>query len=161
MLEQASVSNSKYFQALCEAMTLCAEHPKAIFFRAGCSFRGNSHVPHAQAPSLGEEAGAACRREYAAWNVYRLGAAGTPADQHIPRINFLLEAISQLVQHLDKIPLYSDYRPKVLIRTAIATPYPLDPGSPASRRLHRSLDCNAKDGQGTALWRRRGGGRVL
>jgi pyruvate/2-oxoglutarate/acetoin dehydrogenase E1 component len=45
-----------------------------------------------------------------------------------PRINFMLEAISQLVQHLDKIPLFSDYRPKVLIRTAIATPIPLDAG---------------------------------
>ena len=45
-----------------------------------------------------------------------------------PRINFMLEAISQLVQHLDKIPLFSDYRPKVIIRTAIATPIPLDAG---------------------------------
>lgn len=45
-----------------------------------------------------------------------------------PRINFLLEATSQLVQHLDKLPRYSAYRPKVLIRTAIATPQPLDPG---------------------------------
>lgn len=45
-----------------------------------------------------------------------------------PRINFMLEAISQLVQHLDKIPLYSDYRPRVIIRTAIATNKPLDPG---------------------------------
>lgn len=46
-----------------------------------------------------------------------------------PRINFLLLAMSQLVLHLDKLPLYSDYRPKVIIRTAIATPIPLDPGT--------------------------------
>lgn len=45
-----------------------------------------------------------------------------------PRINFLLEATSQLVQHLDKIPVYSGWSPKVLIRTAIATPTPLNPG---------------------------------
>jgi pyruvate/2-oxoglutarate/acetoin dehydrogenase E1 component len=45
-----------------------------------------------------------------------------------PRINFMLEAISQLVQHLDKIPLFSDYRPRVIIRTAVATPIPLDAG---------------------------------
>ena len=45
-----------------------------------------------------------------------------------PRINFMLEATSQLVQHLDKIPLFSDWRPKVIIRTAIATPIPLDAG---------------------------------
>jgi pyruvate/2-oxoglutarate/acetoin dehydrogenase E1 component len=45
-----------------------------------------------------------------------------------PRWNFLLLATSQLVLHLDKLPLYSDYRPKVIIRTAVATPEPLNPG---------------------------------
>ena len=34
----------------------------------------------------------------------------------------------QLVQHLDKIPLFSDWKPKVIIRTAVATPVPLDAG---------------------------------
>lgn len=45
-----------------------------------------------------------------------------------PRINFLLLAMSQLVLHLDKIPLFSEYMPKVIIRTAVATSKPLDPG---------------------------------
>jgi pyruvate dehydrogenase E1 component beta subunit len=45
-----------------------------------------------------------------------------------PRINFLLLAINQLVLHLDKLPLYSNYRPRVIVRTSIATPEPLHPG---------------------------------
>jgi pyruvate/2-oxoglutarate/acetoin dehydrogenase E1 component len=45
-----------------------------------------------------------------------------------PRIDFLLCAASQLVLHLDKLPLYSDYRPKVIIRTAVGTKTPLDAG---------------------------------
>ena len=45
-----------------------------------------------------------------------------------PRINFFIEAIPQLVQHLDKIPLFSDYKPRVIIRTSIATSIPLDAG---------------------------------
>lgn len=45
-----------------------------------------------------------------------------------PRINFFLEAIPQFIQHLDKIPLFSDYKPRVIIRTSIATTNPLDPG---------------------------------
>jgi pyruvate/2-oxoglutarate/acetoin dehydrogenase E1 component len=45
-----------------------------------------------------------------------------------PRINFLLLAMSQLVLHLDAIPRYSRYRPKVIVRTAIAADTPLDPG---------------------------------
>lgn len=44
-----------------------------------------------------------------------------------PRWNFLLLATNQLVLHLDKLPLYSSYRPKVIIRTAVASREPLDP----------------------------------
>ena len=54
-------------------------------------------------------------------------AGGLPVSI-FPRINFLLEATSQLVQHLDKLPIYSAYRPRVIIRTAVATSVPLDPG---------------------------------
>ena len=45
-----------------------------------------------------------------------------------PRINFLMCAMDQLVLHLDALPRYSGYRPRVIIRTAVATPEPLDPG---------------------------------
>ena len=47
-----------------------------------------------------------------------------------PRWNFLLIAMNQLVLHLDKLPIYSrgGYRPKVIIRTAVASEVPLDPG---------------------------------
>lgn len=57
-----------------------------------------------------------------------IALAGGKVCSIYPRINFMLEAIPQLVQHLDKIPLFSDYRPKIIIRTAIATPIPLDAG---------------------------------
>lgn len=45
-----------------------------------------------------------------------------------PRWNFLLSATDQLLNHLDALPLYSDYRPRVLIRTAVGSKWPLDPG---------------------------------
>lgn len=46
-----------------------------------------------------------------------------------PRINFLLLAINQLVNHLDKMHRYGNgYRPHVIIRTAVATNKPMDPG---------------------------------
>lgn len=44
-----------------------------------------------------------------------------------PRWNFLLLGINQLVNHLDKFPLISDYKPKVIIRTGIGSVRPLDP----------------------------------
>lgn len=47
-----------------------------------------------------------------------------------PRWNFLLLAMSQLVHHLDKLPIYScgGYKPKVIIRTSVATDDPMNPG---------------------------------
>lgn len=54
-------------------------------------------------------------------------AGGLPISIY-PRWNFLLLATSQLVLHLDKISLYSAYKPKVIIRTAVACDQPLNPG---------------------------------
>ena len=45
-----------------------------------------------------------------------------------PRWNFALLAANQLVNHLDRLPLYSGYKPKVIIRTAVGASKPLDPG---------------------------------
>ncbi len=46
-----------------------------------------------------------------------------------PRWNFLLLAINQIVNHLDKIPYMSNngYKPKVIIRTGIGSERPLHP----------------------------------
>ena len=47
-----------------------------------------------------------------------------------PRIDFLLSATNQLVNHLDKIYLMSkgQFNPKVIIRTSVASKRPLDGG---------------------------------
>jgi len=46
-----------------------------------------------------------------------------------PRWNFLLLATNQLVNHLDKLKIYShgEYAPKVIIRTSIGSERPIDP----------------------------------
>ena len=46
-----------------------------------------------------------------------------------PRWNFLLLAVNQVVNHLDKLPDISDggYRPNVIIRTSIGSERPLHP----------------------------------
>ncbi|MCX6778604.1 MAG: hypothetical protein NTU97_00015 [Candidatus Magasanikbacteria bacterium] len=44
-----------------------------------------------------------------------------------PRWNFLLLATNQLVNHLDKLPEYSGYHTKVIIRVGIGSEKPLHP----------------------------------
>jgi pyruvate/2-oxoglutarate/acetoin dehydrogenase E1 component len=119
-----------YFDNLCTAMSLCAEHPRAIFLGQAVVSPGTAmhatlqhiplekrlELPVAENMQMGMSTGIA------------LGG-GLPISI-FPRINFLLEAVPQLVQHLDKLPLYSNggYRPKVIIRTAVAAARPLNPG---------------------------------
>lgn len=66
-----------------------------------------------------------------------------------PRWNFVLRAADQLVNHLDRLPLYSDggYRPKVIIRTAVPSKHPFNPGpqhdddfTAAFRAMLRTID---------------------
>ncbi|MGP1675918.1 MAG: hypothetical protein ACTS6J_02015 [Burkholderiales bacterium] len=44
-----------------------------------------------------------------------------------PRIDFLVLALNQLVNHLDKLPLFG-WQPKVIIRTTVGHKRPLDAG---------------------------------
>ena len=47
-----------------------------------------------------------------------------------PRLDFLLLALNQMINHLDKIEKMSDgqFRPKIIIRSAIGSVKPLFPG---------------------------------
>ena len=119
---------SAYFEQLCAAMKMLSEHPRSIFMgqavaQVGTSMSGTFRdVPREKLLEL------------PVFEDCQLGmATGMSLNGDLPvccypRINFLLLAMSQLVLHLDAIPRYSTYRPKVIIRTAIATDQPLDPG---------------------------------
>jgi pyruvate/2-oxoglutarate/acetoin dehydrogenase E1 component len=58
-----------------------------------------------------------------------LACAGTVPISIYPRWNFLLLAMNQLINHLDRMPVFShgEYIPKVIIRTSIGSQRPLHP----------------------------------
>lgn len=67
-----------------------------------------------------------------------------------PRIDFLLLAVNQLVNHLDKIGVMSEgkMRPRIIIRTSYAPLWPLNAGPqhtqrhlPALRRMLTTVRC--------------------
>lgn len=120
---------SAYFDELCKAMEMFAAHPRSIIMGQavacdGTAMRGTLRgvvasklleLPVAEDMQLGMAIG--------------MSLAGDLPLCVYPRINFLLLAMSQLVLHLDKMPMYGNgWRPKVVMRTAIASPRPLDPG---------------------------------
>lgn len=107
---------------------MLSDHPRSVFLGQAVAYPGTGmfntlrDVPDHK------------RVEWPVCEDMQLGAAiGASLNGDLPvclypRWNFLLLATSQLVLHLDKLPLFSDYRPKVIIRTAVATADPLDPG---------------------------------
>jgi len=118
---------NEYFENLCVAMKLLSDD--------GTIFVGQSVLNVGTAMnSTFRDVPERQRIEFPVMENTQLGfstgiaLAGGKICTCFPRINFFLEALPQLIQHLDKIPLFSDYRPKVIIRTSIATTDPLDPG---------------------------------
>lgn len=117
-----------YYEQLCEAMTILGGYPRSIFLgqSVACEGTGMSksfakvprekllELPVFEDCQLGMSIG--------------MALAGDLPVSVFPRWNFLVLAANQLINHLDKIALYSSYRPRVIIRTAAATPIPLDPG---------------------------------
>ena len=55
-----------------------------------------------------------------------------------PRMDFMLLAMDQLVNHLDKLPIYG-WRPKVIIRTTVGQKYPLDAGPQHTQNYTRQF----------------------
>jgi pyruvate/2-oxoglutarate/acetoin dehydrogenase E1 component len=135
-----------YFDELCRAMEMIAEHPRSIFLGQAVAEKGTGmtasfakvprekllELPVFEDCQLGMSIG--------------LALDGMLPVSVFPRWNFLLLAANQLVNHLDKLPMYSDYNPKVIVRVAVGTSTPLDPGpqhlgdlSGAFRRMLRTV----------------------
>lgn len=122
-----------------EAMTWLGEQPDTLFLGQGVGCSGTKlsgsfegvpaekllEMPVAEQLQLGISIG--------------LSLEGFVPISVFPRLNFLLCAMDMLVNHLDKLPLYSDYRPKVIIRTAVGSKKPLDAGPQHTGDFSRSL----------------------
>jgi pyruvate/2-oxoglutarate/acetoin dehydrogenase E1 component len=117
-----------YFSNLCAAMRLVSEHPQSLFMGQAVACEGTAMFR--TLADVHQEK----RLELPVVEDMQMGMAiGMSLNGHLPiciypRFNFLLLALNQLVLHLDKLPLMGGYKPKVLIRTAVATSKPLYPG---------------------------------
>ena len=141
-----------YLTRLTEAMTLLSLAPNTLFLGQAIKYPGTGmtqtfqnippdrliELPVFENTQLGMCTG--------------LSLAGYLPIAVFPRMNFLLCAIDQLVLHLDALPRYSTYRPKVLIRTAVASPTPLDPGTQHLGDYTEAITSMLKTVKVEALW---------
>ena len=120
----------KYFEEVTKAMDILAAHPKTIF--VGQSVRVLGHALFVTLKNVPMEK----RIELPVMEEFQMGfATGLALEGWIPisifpRWDFLIVGASQLVNHLDKIPIISKgtMRPKVIIRTTVGSVRPLNSG---------------------------------
>ena len=121
----------KYFDELKRSMDLLASDPRTIFLGQAVAVPGTAmtntlssisperllEIPVAEEMQMGMTCG--------------MAMTGLIPVSIFPRWNFLLCAISQLVNHLDKIEIMSNggFKPKAIIRTGIGSQRPLNPQS--------------------------------
>ena len=119
----------KYFDEMCRAMEFLARNEKTIFLGQAVACPGTAmsntlknvdskkllELPVTEEMQMGMSTGMALN--------------GMIPVSIYPRWNFLLLAVNQVVNHLDKLPIVSNggYQPKVIIRTGIGSERPLHP----------------------------------
>ncbi len=111
-------------------MALLAAHPKTIFIGQSVAYPGN--VIYGSLKEVSPDK----KIELPVFEETQLGiSTGMALEGYIPvsifpRFNFLILALNQLVNHLDKISEISQGQlmPKVIIKTMVGSVKPLDPG---------------------------------
>ena len=120
----------KYKSELIRSMSYLAKNQKTIFIGQSVNFSGNaiyntlSHLPKSK------------KIELPVFEEVQLGmSTGLALNGFIPitcfpRFDFLILAMNQLVNHLDKIRTLSNnsFKPRVIIRTSVGSKKPLNGG---------------------------------
>jgi len=120
----------RYRSELTKAMEYMAEDPRTIFLGQSVAYRGNSIYKTLENIPLEKRIEMPVFEETQTGLSIGLALAGFVPVSIYPRFNFLLLAVNQLVNHLDKLPLRTraGVPPKVILRTAIGSERPLFPG---------------------------------
>jgi pyruvate/2-oxoglutarate/acetoin dehydrogenase E1 component len=119
----------KYFDELTLAMDMLAEDKRTYFMGQAVAYPGTAmtntvknvpkekllELPVAEEMQMGMSIG--------------MALAGHVPVSFFPRWNFLLLAVNQLSNHLDKLPVMSNggFQPKVIVRTGIGSVRPMHP----------------------------------
>ena len=117
----------KYFDELKRAMEMLAGDPRVVFMGQAVEYAGTAmsntlkDVPKEQLLEM------PVFEDTQMGMTLGLALAGYIPVSIYPRWNFLICATNQLVNHVDKITLMSDYKPRIIIRTGIGSERPLHP----------------------------------
>lgn len=113
-----------------QAMLMLAAAPNAIFIGQNVEYDGNVVYKHLEGVPAEQRLELPVAEEMQMGMSIGLALQGFLPISIYPRMDFLMLAMNQLVNHLDKLEAMSkgQYRPKVIIRTKVGAKQPLDAG---------------------------------
>lgn len=120
----------KYVDHLVKSMEFLAEDPRTIFVGQSVAYSGNSIYNTLKTIPNDRKIETPVFEETQMGLSIGLAMAGYVPVTCYPRFDFLLCAVNQLVNHLDKMKemTWSAFDPRVIIRTSIGAKTPLDGG---------------------------------
>ena len=129
MLDSSQTTEKRYKAEVTRAMTYLGQHEKTIFIGQQVEYPGNA-IFRTLADVPAEK-----KIEFPVFEDVQMGMSmGLALEGYIPisifpRINFLILALNQLLNHLDKIHIMSHnkMRPKVIVKALVGSERPLDP----------------------------------
>ena len=119
----------KYFDELKRAMDYLGEQEDTMFLGQAVAYKGTAMTNTLSGVSKDKLLEMPVDEEMQMGITNGLAVSGTVPISIYPRWNFLLLAVNQLVNHLDRMREFSDgeYVPKVIIRVGIGSVRPLNP----------------------------------
>lgn len=117
-------------ELLNQAMLMLADQPNALFLGQNVTYDGNVMFKHLTGVSMKQRLELPVCEELQMGMSTGLALQGFLPISIYPRMDFLLLAMNQLVNHLDKMNEMSrgDFTPKVIIRTKVGSKTPLNAG---------------------------------
>jgi len=120
-----------YREAVCEAMKMLGQDSRTIFIGQSVGYTGTLVYDTLKDVPMDKRLELPVTEEMQMGISIGLSLMGYIPVSIFPRFDFLLLAVNQLVNHLDRCEEMSHgaYKPKVIIRTVVGATVPLYPGS--------------------------------
>ena len=122
-----TILNMKYFDELKRSMEMLAEHPKTLFLGQAVKYAGTGMTNTLKDVSNEKKLELPVCEDLQMGMTNGIALAGKIPVSIFPRWNFLLLGTNQIVNHLDKFPMISDFKTKAIIRTGVGSVRPLHP----------------------------------
>ena len=124
------MKDMNYKEEVYKAMELLGAHPKTIFMGQAIEYKGTVLTHQVKKFPSEKLLELPVAEEFQAGVALGLAIEGFIPVSMYPRMNFVILAMNQIVNHLDKWEAMSmgQSKPKIIMKAVVGSSYPLDPG---------------------------------